>query len=131
MKNRMKGGLVFMKICFLAVILSLSALISTCSIDGQNQSKSSPAAANTFITNYVAISNYSFNPSNLTVPVFSTVKWSNLDPMVHDAAQLNGGFESGPLTQGQDWSYFFEAAGLKSYICNYHSGMYGTILVTN
>ena len=75
----------------------------------------------------VTISNFSFNLNALTVPVGTTVTWTNQDTTPHTVT--GSGFDSSALNRGQTFSNLFSAAGTFTYQCRFHSNMRGTITV--
>jgi predicted lipoprotein with Yx(FWY)xxD motif/plastocyanin len=77
----------------------------------------------------VSISGFSFG-APLTVPVGTTVVWTNEDSAPHTATEVNGAFDSGNLAQGGTFSFTFEKAATYNYICQIHPKMKGTITVT-
>ncbi len=77
----------------------------------------------------VAIQDFAFNPPTLTVPVGTTVTWSNLDEVPHTATATGGVFDSGRLAPGDGWSFTFDQPGTFDYSCTYHPGMTGAITV--
>jgi plastocyanin len=81
-----------------------------------------PVAADT-----VTIAGFAFAPAAVTVPVGSTVTWTNNDSAPHDVT--GGPLHSPTLNRGQSWSYTFAAAGSYSYICSIHPNMTGTVTV--
>jgi plastocyanin len=85
----------------------------------------SPAASSQSVT----IQNLSFQPNALTVPVGTTVTWTNNDSTQHTVTADDGSFDSGVLQQGATFSQTFTTAGTFSYHCNIHSTMRGTITV--
>ena len=84
----------------------------------------------------VAIQNYGFNPQTVTVPVGTTVTWTNLDTVQHQitdsSTTLAPGllFISKPLGKGDSYSFTFTSAGTYQYYCMIHPYMRGTIFVT-
>jgi len=88
-------------------------------------SAASPAGA----AESVAIQNLAFQPGTLTVPVGTTVTWTNNDSTQHTVTADDGSFDSGVLQQGATFSQTFTTAGTFSYHCNIHSSMTGTITV--
>ena len=85
----------------------------------------------------IVIQNYGFNPQTVTIPVGTTVTWTNLDTVQHQIA--NSGtptigpeqlFMSKPLAKGDTFSYTFTSAGTFQYYCIVHNFMRGTIIVT-
>jgi LPXTG-motif cell wall-anchored protein len=75
----------------------------------------------------VAIKDFSFGPSAVTVHVGDTVTWSNQGPSPHTAT--GSGFDTGTLNKGQSGSHTFGAAGTFSYHCTIHPFMKGTVTV--
>lgn len=84
-------------------------------------SQSQPAAA------AVAIQNFSFQPTPLTVSVGTTVTWTNKDSVNHQIKSAS--FNSSPLSQGQTYSFTFQTAGTYDYSCAIHPTMHGQIIV--
>ena len=77
----------------------------------------------------VAIKDYAFTPATLTVPAGTTVTWTNNDPVPHTATAGDGSFDSGNLNPGQSFAFTFATPGSYPYVCQYHAGMKGTIVV--
>ena len=77
----------------------------------------------------IEIRNFAFGPKDMTVPVGTTVTWTNMDTVAHTATSDDGVFNSGNLNPGQGFSYQFEKAGTFDYSCSYHPGMKGTVIV--
>lgn len=75
----------------------------------------------------VAISDFRFGPSAITVHVGDTVTWSNEGPSDHTAT--GAGFDSGVLRQGASASHTFTSAGTFAYHCTIHPFMKGTVTV--
>jgi len=79
--------------------------------------------------NEVFIVDMSFSPSTLTVPVNTTVKWTNKDAVVHTVTSTTGMFDSGSLGNGAIYTFTFSTAGSYSYYCTIHPNMVGTVVV--
>ncbi len=77
----------------------------------------------------VAIKNFSFQPSSLTVPIGSTVTWTNQDSVEHTSTSDTGAWDSGGIAPGQSFQHTFTAAGTFTYHCMIHPFMHGTIVV--
>lgn len=87
----------------------------------------STAAADTEIT----IQNFAFSPATITIPVGTTVVWTNQDSAPHTAtADAAGGFDTGMLQKGQSGKITFNTAGTFAYHCTVHPRMVATIVVT-
>ena len=79
----------------------------------------------------VAMKGYAFSPASLTVPVGSTVTWTNQDTAPHDVKTTSGpvSIHSPMLNKGQSWSFTFTAAGSYGYYCTVHPNMTAGITV--
>ena len=79
--------------------------------------------------NEVWIQNFAFNPATITVPVNTTVKWTNKDGVTHTVTSDAGIFNSGNLGANATFSYKFTAPGSYPYKCTIHTYMTGTVIV--
>jgi plastocyanin len=70
-----------------------------------------------------------FSPSPLTIPVGTTVRWTNNDTIAHDATSNTGAFASGTLNAGARFDFTFQTSGTFPYHCTIHPGMMGTVIV--
>ncbi len=77
----------------------------------------------------VTIQNFQFAPDALTVPVGTTVTWTNRDEDTHTVTEANKRFSSKVLDPGQAFSYTFTAPGTYSYHCAIHPNMTATVIV--
>ncbi|MGI8857418.1 MAG: cupredoxin domain-containing protein [Thermomicrobiales bacterium] len=81
----------------------------------------------------VTIMNFTFQPTPLTVPVGTTVVWTNQDTAPHTATSDPGSafaFDTGTLQKGQSGSITFTTAGSFPYHCNIHPNMHAMVVVT-
>lgn len=84
--------------------------------------------------NQVLIMHYSFVPDIITISKGTTLTWTNMDPVIHTVESGNHDqptelFDSGPLDQGQSFSYTFTEPGVYVYHCDPHPYMLGTVIV--
>ncbi len=77
----------------------------------------------------IAIKNFKFVPSSVTVAPGTTVRWKNEDELAHTATSNKGVFDSGNLDQGKTYAHTFAKAGKYEYVCAYHSSMTATVIV--
>lgn len=78
----------------------------------------------------VTIRDYKYAPADLTVPVGTTVRFTNEDSTPHTATSKESGvFESGPIDTGKTGTIKLEKAGTFTYYCVFHPFMKGTITV--
>jgi plastocyanin len=78
----------------------------------------------------VSIHDFSFDPSDITVTVGSTVTWTNNDSVEHSLAADDSAFTSDPLSTGTTYQFTFDKAGTFPYSCGIHPTMHGTVTVT-
>jgi len=93
-------------------------------------SSATSTATSTASQNSVAIRNYAFNPSTLTIRKGATVTWMNYDSVQHTVTSNSGAFSSPLLSTGATYTYQFNSTGSFSYHCSIHTYMTGTIVVT-
>ncbi len=76
----------------------------------------------------VVIDNLAFAPTTVTARVGDTVQWYNKDPFLHSATASDASFDVNlpPNASGQ---FVLSRAGVISYVCRYHPGMKGQIVV--
>jgi plastocyanin len=115
----------------LAVALGV-CICSACSKATKQTEAIAPDAAPTGAAHEVIIINYTYKPTTLTVPVGSTVTWVNRDIAPHTATHRAFGdeaFDTGQLLHDKTYVHTFPTAGSYTYICIFHQGMTGTIVV--
>lgn len=101
----------------LVATLSITLLFTSCN-------KSNPRV------NEVFMNHSAFVLSTTTVPVGTTVTWTNKEKATHTVtSDLGGPLNSDDINKGQTFSYTFTSAGTYKYHCKYHYGMSGTIIV--
>ncbi len=77
-----------------------------------------------------AVDGNEFAPATVTINVGDTVTWVNDDPNTpHNSVSNNDLWDSGNLESGAEYSFTFEKAGAYPYVCTYHPGMNGTVIV--
>jgi len=76
----------------------------------------------------VDIVDFSFSPASISVTAGTTVTWTNRGAKPHTVTGT--GFDSGLMSPGATFSFTFATAGTFSYVCDFHSQMTGTVVVT-
>ena len=84
-----------------------------------------PSAANA----EVKIDNFVFGPQTITVPVGTTVTWTNKDDIPHTVVSTDGVFKSKVRDTDETFSYTFSKAGTYPYFCSVHPKMTGKVVV--
>jgi plastocyanin len=79
----------------------------------------------------VKIDNFSFGPATLTVPVGTTVTWTNRDDIPHTVVSTDDpkAFKSKVLDTDEKFSFTFSKAGTYPYFCSIHPKMTGKVVV--
>jgi len=126
----------------LSVLLGLFLLLTVFSGCGGQESKPmAPAAvpAKPIIQNEnlpstpqsdisgVNISNFAFDPAEVTIQAGKSVKWTNEDSAPHTIKSDT--FESPNLSNGQSYMHQFTEKGTYDYSCSIHPSMKGKIIV--
>jgi plastocyanin len=93
------------------------------SVKASNNNQASAANA------AVKIDNFVFGPQTLTVPVGTTVTWTNSDDIPHTSVSTEGVFKSKVLDTDERFSYTFTKAGTYPYYCTIHPKMTGKVVV--
>jgi plastocyanin len=73
---------------------------------------------------------YRFVPANITVPVGTTVTWTNHDNFTH-SVKLVDSSENHVIKPGESTTLTFDTAGTFNFLCTFHpQQMKGTVTVT-
>jgi plastocyanin len=117
-------------VCLLLAVFAIA--IAGCGSSGGTGASSSPSstAAGGASPQAVTIKDYTFKPAKITVPVGTTVDFSNDDSTAHTATSTESGvFESGAIQPGKSGTITLKKAGTFTYYCAFHPFMKGTIVV--
>jgi plastocyanin len=77
----------------------------------------------------VKIDNFSFGPAMVTVPVGTTVTWTNRDDIPHTVVSDEKVFKSKVLDTDEKFSFTFAKPGTYAYFCSVHPKMTGKVVV--
>ena len=82
-------------------------------------------------TDDVRIVDFAYAPRTVRAAVGQKVKWEHQDAGVtHSIVALDGGFRSGELKEGDEFSHLFQRAGTFAYRCGIHPDMRGAVKVS-
>ena len=70
-----------------------------------------------------------FEPATLTIAPGATVRWFNDDGLPHTVTASDSSWDSGNLDPGATFERAYDMPGTYSYLCRYHPGQIGTIVV--
>lgn len=84
-------------------------------------------------TNSVMIKDFAFTPPIISVPVGTTVTWTNKDAIRHSVTADDGSpdmFDSGLIDSKATYTHTFSTKGTFHYHCEPHPYMKGVVIVT-
>ena len=119
--------------------LTLAACSSGGSAGPSSAGGGSPASSSTTTTtgspassaDTIAIRNFSFSPSSITVAPGATVTITNKDQVAHTVTAPDGKFDTGNIAPGQSETFTApNTAGTYPYVCSIHQYMTGTLHVS-
>lgn len=88
-----------------------------------------PSAVGGLGNTVVEINGSAYGPVTVKINLDTEVTWVNNDTMTHTATSNDGFFNTGSITQNDQDSLEFPAAGTYRYHCNFHAFMAGTVKV--
>jgi plastocyanin len=114
---------------FTAVALTAATFVGFAYAQGGSDAPltaASPYAA----TRDVSIDNFSFSPTPITVPVGTTLTWTNRDDIPHTVVSDDQKqFKSKALDTDEKFSHTFTQSGTYSYFCSIHPKMVAKVIV--
>ncbi|PYT65024.1 MAG: amicyanin [Acidobacteria bacterium] len=108
-----------------------AALVLGIGVWDTGQKGSVTSAQEKMSTMEVKIDNFSFGPVALTVPVGTTITWTNRDDIPHTVVSTDDPktFKSKVLDTDDKFSFTFSKAGTYPYFCSIHPKMTGKVIV--
>lgn len=115
------------KLKFLLVALTTGAIAVACSDDSTGPGGNNEPPDE----NVVELQGLTFNPSEITVPVGTTIEWQTDGAFQHTITSNNDEWpeEQVPADPSHTFSHEFDEAGTYDYVCELHENMTGTIIV--
>jgi plastocyanin len=109
----------------------LSTVVVGIALFGASRKSFTSAAQQKPEATEVKIDNFSFGPAALTVPVGTTVTWTNRDDIPHTVVSTDDPkvFKSKVLDTDEKFSFTFSKAGTYPYFCSIHPKMTGKVIV--
>jgi plastocyanin len=105
---------------------------STTSPTSTTRPNTSPAHTSTgppAKTATVSISDYAYDPADITVASGAKVTFTNHDQTAHTATTQHGGFDTGTINPGHRATVTLTTPGTYAYYCQFHPFMHGTLTV--
>jgi plastocyanin len=110
-------------------ILGVAIVSISLGIGSGVRANAAPAGAPSPSDAAVKIDNFTFSPATITVPVGTTVRWTNHDDIPHTVVSDDKTFKSKALDTDEQFTYTFTKAGTYSYFCSIHPKMTGVVVV--
>jgi plastocyanin len=110
-------------------ILGVAIVSIALGIGSGARANADPAAAPSASEAAVKIDNFSFSPATITIPVGTTVRWTNRDDIPHTVVSDDKTFKSKALDTDEQFTYTFTKAGTYSYFCSLHPKMTAVVVV--
>ena len=70
-----------------------------------------------------------YEPSQIEIPVWGNVSWTNDDRIAHSVTAIEGEFDSGIMRPDEVFKYTFDKVGGFDYYCMLHPSMIGRVVV--
>ncbi|MGD0930309.1 MAG: cupredoxin family copper-binding protein [Candidatus Korobacteraceae bacterium] len=110
-------------------ILGVAIVSISLGIGSGVRANAAPAGAPSPSDAAVKIDNFTFSPATITVPVGTTVRWTNHDDIPHTVVSDDKTFKSKALDTDEQFTYTFTKAGTYNYFCSIHPKMTGVVVV--
>jgi plastocyanin len=110
-------------------IAGVTAVMFVTGLFAGSRGVTAKAEQTTPATMEVKIDNFSFAPGTMTVPVGTTVTWTNRDDIPHTAVSTEGVFKSKVMDTDEKFSFTFSKPGNYPYFCSIHPKMTGKLVV--
>jgi plastocyanin len=104
----------------------IAVIVTGTGSDGGGTSATPSAGTGDALT----ISNFTFGPDPIVVPIGTTVTVTNRDDTAHTLTAKDGSFDTGEIGGGQTATITLDRAGTYAYFCDIHQYMKGTVRVS-
>jgi plastocyanin len=113
-----------------APLLLSAAVLAGAALAGCGGASAGTPTATSAGSGAVAIRNFAFGPTPITVSRGTVVTWTNRDASVHTATAVDRSFDTGNIEPGRSAAHTFDTPGTFAYRCTIHQYMTGSIVVT-
>ena len=116
--------------------VGMAAVLRASGAGGNQASPQNTQATPALGVTHIFIRNDAYQPAIIEGVWGTAVTWTNQDNAIHSVVlphiidSETDIRESGPLSQGQSFTYTFLARGTFQYYCAEHPGMVGVVIVT-
>jgi plastocyanin len=106
--------------------LLVALMLASCGPAAPGKEETKPTAPSG-VEHQVAVTEFDFEPSEITINIGDTITWINKGTQSHYPTGSN--FDAGHIHTGKALSKTFDEAGIYDYSCYYHTYMKGKIVV--
>jgi plastocyanin len=110
-------------------IFGIAILAIALGVANGSRAYAAPADPKSASETVVKIDNFSFSPATVTVPVGTTVRWTNADDIPHTIVSEDKSFKSKALDTDEQFTYTFTKPGTYNYFCGIHPKMTAKVVV--
>jgi plastocyanin len=107
----------------IAILIAILASVHSSNSFGATAPANAPAEV------AIKIDNFSFSPATITIPVGTTVRWTNRDDIPHTVVSDDQAFKSKVLDTDEIFTFTFTKPGTFGYFCSIHPKMTAKIVV--
>jgi plastocyanin len=113
-------------VAVLAIVAGLVGIVGS-----PSRARAAEGGRVTMVDNEPDLTNWHFDPAEITVPPGATVVWTNQGKEDHTVTADNESFDSGYKKHGETFQWAFPKPGRYAYHCAPHPWMKGTVVVTS
>ena len=88
-----------------------------------------PASTGKTKTIEIKANEMTFGPAMANANVGDTISWVNVGKIPHTVTAKDGSFDKTPIAPGERFNYVLRKEGSIAYVCTYHPGMDGMLMV--
>jgi plastocyanin len=88
-----------------------------------------PASTGKTKTVEIKVNEMTFGPAMANANVGDTISWVNVGKIAHTVTAKDGSFDKTPIAPGERFNYVLRKEGSVPYVCSYHPGMDGMLMV--
>jgi len=105
------------------------ALANKASSGATKPASAAPASKGKVKTVEIRVNEMTFGPAMANANVGDTISWVNVGKIPHTVTAKDGSFDKDPIAPGERFNYVLLKEGTVDYVCSYHPGMDGMLMV--
>jgi len=113
----------------LAGVVVAPAPANKASSGATKPASAAPASKGKVKTVEIRVNEMTFGPAMANANVGDTISWVNVGKIPHTVTAKDGSFDKDPIAPGERFNYVLLKEGTVEYVCSYHPGMDGMLMV--